>query len=365
MKLLAGEKGMNRSVKRVSVSDLKGSQSEKQYYNAGDLFISSLRNFDLNLDINEVEEFFDCLIDGKTAGLIFSCDEGQEDAVPQYIIDKCNDADYPLLAIESGTYAEIMATINKYLAFEDLTLSYKYTINEIRNKHLSTGDLNDITLQLFPGTEEYIAVICFEGDVSSDVMFADFIVKTLNSSTNVYAGGEGIKYYLIADKDPAAMKKRMATVKVMIKEYFNVIRIGESRVSKRWEIKQALDEAVNSYRMATWLKEDVVTYSPMSTYQLLSLVANSSEARAFYAEFKRKLADNCTEAHFEDMMDTLKTYIDCHGDYKATAEMCNQHENTIRYRINKIKSWLDLEEDTVQFHEVASIARKLAVLFDE
>ena len=43
------------------------------------------------------------------------------------------------------------------------------------------------------------------------------------------------------------------------------------------------------------------------------------------------------------------------GEYQIVAEKLFQHENTIRYRINKIKSILGLEDDTIKFNELIAL----------
>ena len=64
----------------------------------------------------------------------------------------------------------------------------------------------------------------------------------------------------------------------------------------------------------------------------------------------------------KEMILTVENYVANSGNFKTTAEMMSQHENTIRYRINRVKSALNMEEDTVKFNETIAIASKLRVL---
>ena len=47
------------------------------------------------------------------------------------------------------------------------------------------------------------------------------------------------------------------------------------------------------------------------------------------------------------------------GDFKAAARELNQHENTIRYRINRLRTYLDVEEQPLLFHEIISLAVRI------
>lgn len=364
LKIIAGKNGMHRNVNSVSVSDMKITYSDKVFFSEGDLFISALSFFD-DCNPEEIEEYFDCLINQKTAGLIYSNIENYEKYISKDIIKKCNDADYPILVLNNNTsYASIMATINRYIAFEDLTASYKYAIHEIQNRLLSNSDLHELVSRILPGSEEYLIALCFDGEIISDIMFSDFIVNTLNSSTNVYAGGLGMKYYLMTGTTEIEINKHYSYVLHSLKNYFKIDNMGTSRIHKRWEIKTAISEATDAYCTACRSNKEFVEFSPLSTFQLLSLVSDSYEAHAYYDEFKRVVSSNCTAAHFDEIFDTLKAYIECHGDYKAMAEKCHQHENTLRYRINKLKAWLDMEDDPISFHEVSSIICKLDILYN-
>ena len=57
-------------------------------------------------------------------------------------------------------------------------------------------------------------------------------------------------------------------------------------------------------------------------------------------------------------MNTLKAFVQNKGDYKLTALAVSQHENTVRYRMNKLRSWLDMDDDNISFYETISLIAK-------
>lgn len=64
------------------------------------------------------------------------------------------------------------------------------------------------------------------------------------------------------------------------------------------------------------------------------------------------------------MVLTIENYVANSGDFKLTAEQMNQHVNTIRYRVNRVKSALNMENDTIKFNETIAIAVKLRILLN-
>ena len=58
------------------------------------------------------------------------------------------------------------------------------------------------------------------------------------------------------------------------------------------------------------------------------------------------------------LLETISVYLENDGDYKKTAAALSQHENTIRFRINKAKNLLGLDKNHYTFIEKMSIALK-------
>ena len=56
------------------------------------------------------------------------------------------------------------------------------------------------------------------------------------------------------------------------------------------------------------------------------------------------------------LMPTALAYIENRGELKKTADKLNQHVNTIRYRINRIKEIIDYNDDNNYFYEQLFIA---------
>ncbi len=108
----------------------------------------------------------------------------------------------------------------------------------------------------------------------------------------------------------------------------------------------------------------VKTYDALSSIQLLTAVKDTQEAEDYYDAYLEALRTKITEENLPEMILTVENYVANSGDFKLTAEMMNQHVNTIRYRINRIKSALNMENDTIKFNETIAIAVKLRILLN-
>ena len=78
-----------------------------------------------------------------------------------------------------------------------------------------------------------------------------------------------------------------------------------------------------------------------------------------------KVIDHHTSIeHRNEVLDTIKAFVKNKGDFKKTAFDVAQHENTVRYRINKLKTWLDMEDDNISFYETISLITKYSQFYD-
>ena len=103
----------------------------------------------------------------------------------------------------------------------------------------------------------------------------------------------------------------------------------------------------------------------LSTWPIILHSWDSYYAKAFYDAFRNTIKRHCSPDYEMDILNTIRTYVDCQGNYKLAAERSNQHENTIRYRIVSLKKWLGMEHETIRFHETVSLAVKLEKLNDK
>ena len=64
----------------------------------------------------------------------------------------------------------------------------------------------------------------------------------------------------------------------------------------------------------------------------------------------------------KDLLGTLIAFVSNQGNTKLIAKKLNIHENTFRYRMNKLKEKLDPNANEYVFYENASVAIKIYLL---
>ena len=71
----------------------------------------------------------------------------------------------------------------------------------------------------------------------------------------------------------------------------------------------------------------------------------------------------CIGRNDSQYLNTIECFVSCKGDYTTTAEKLHQHANTIRYRVNKVRSSLGMDDNPIRFYETIALATKIRILF--
>lgn len=362
--VLAGRGGLHRAVKRASVADLllTSEEDNANIFNEGDLFLTCLAQF-YRKDSKAVESYFDTLLHFGSSGLIIVPNNNM-DLITEEIRRKCDEADYPLLYLTDDIpYADILSIINDYIAVETLNKTRSNYLQKIMYEPLSEYETIGIINRFNSNLSRYIQVACFKGEILSNITYANFHVDSLNTCNSVYVKEGDLNYYIVSSKqDDACVPSINRNIKQLY-DNFDIRGMGVSMVYEQRDMKKALLEAKSALKMAGCLEQKELVFSPLSTYHLLFELENSHAAASFYDAFVNAVRRCATEEYEADMMLTVREYVRNKGNYKLVAKRVNQHENTVRYRINKLKSELGLEDDNIAFHETLAIAVKLGALY--
>jgi DNA-binding PucR family transcriptional regulator len=101
-----------------------------------------------------------------------------------------------------------------------------------------------------------------------------------------------------------------------------------------------------------------VRYEDLGTYRAVLPFARSAEMRHFAEQVLDPLADHDIENNTA-LLETLTGYVLAGCTFKAAAAVLAQHENTIRYRMDKVSDITGLSYKEHDQLEVLSLAVKI------
>lgn len=117
-------------------------------------------------------------------------------------------------------------------------------------------------------------------------------------------------------------------------------------------------EAMTASELKAGCDQDVVSYKDLGSYKFLLPLKDKPELLEFHDEIILPIVEYDNK-YKQDLLKTAMCFIDNDGDFSKTAKKMFLHENSIRYRINKIMEILNLRNKDLMFCEQLSIAVKL------
>ena len=361
-RLLAGSLGLDRVVNRISVFDcpcheevLAGGIMED-----GDVFITCLEQFEQ--DRASIMIFLDYLIQYHCSGVLIVA-TGRPDLMSQEAIDFCDQMALPVVHMKKNvSYATLISTINKYLEVENLNELNRLKLDKIRNHDITIDEQSQLYLSINPRSDEYIQVVYVEG-----------IFRSLFTSAELWQIYQGKRrdcviledqiIFIISEASERLLKNRCDALYHEIGQYFESYRIGYSSMGRRREIHRLLDEAEKALYTAQILGRNQHHYDPLQSVQFLLMMKDSISLEEYYDAYLSRMSASISAESFQEILRTIETFVEEGGDFKQTAGRMGQHTNTIRYRINRAKEALGMEDDLIRFHETISLATRIGRIY--
>lgn len=360
----AGKEGLRRQIGRVSVFDCPYHEDmmEEGVIEEGDLFLSCLEQFPP--EEAGMERFIRGLIQYKAAGLMV-VSSGRTDLLTEEVLQLCGRNEFPVLVVRrSNSYAQIMSVVNRYIAAGSANSLRLQKLRRIRDGGLSEKENVELLHSINPGIQSNITVLSVKGSLRSPLFSTELWSQCEDGGKDIAARGEAL-VFILSDEDARQLRQRAEAVSVQLKDKFSDYVMGFSRIYAKQEISRALRESRVAVETAAAQGVARYTYDPLNSLQLLYALRGSQEARDFYESYRERIAGKTSGEMLPELLHTIEAYVESAGDFRRTAEKISQHENTVRYRINRVKNALGMEHDTVRFHETISIAARCKLLFEK
>ncbi|MEG1132627.1 MAG: helix-turn-helix domain-containing protein [Romboutsia sp.] len=129
------------------------------------------------------------------------------------------------------------------------------------------------------------------------------------------------------------------------------------------ECKNAVNQALLSSRSYHLATNSVISYTSLGIYSVLITFKDFQEVKELYLSIIGPIL-NHDKDNRTSLLPTLISFVDSDGDFKKVSRELFQHENTIRYRIFKIRSILNMEKSQIEFFEKVSIGVKLHKIYN-
>lgn len=362
-KILAGKGGLSRRCRRVSVFDCPYHESllAQGIIKPGDLFLSVLEQF--RNGQGDLMGFARGLVSYRSAGLLI-LPTGAAEVLSQPVLDYFDENDFPVIWLQANiSYGDIMAAINNWLRSGDRNEINLSKLNRILQGGIGESEKRQLLLNINPEFIGLIRSIYVKGEFRSPWFSAKLSEDYAYLQSSSILFGE-YTIILLSGTDQKQLKTNSNMIASQLGSYFEDYHIGFSRIHPLEEIEEVLREGELAVKVSDTLQVLQQSYDPLLTQQLMFTLRNSTEAQDFYRAYVETIAGGLSENMLQEYLHTVKLFVAHKGNYAQVAQELNQHINTVRYRINRVKQILNMEDDTVRFYETISIATKLGICFE-
>lgn len=372
--LIAGYRGLDREIQRASILDYEyeKSLSDKPiqtYFEKEDFVISSLiyAKDDPSLILESVKGLVSDGVSGLAVKNIYY------DVLPEEVIKYANQMDFPIFIFDKkGSYYEDIVTEIYDKNKEKNSISYQEAkIGILLKEDMDKSSVKNMAKDFNISFKENMFSICLKPKKYIDENSLTNIINILNrdlGASHVAYRYHGIIFIICTYED--SHKENKSTefsrlVRLMIYSLFldlNDYYIGISNFHKYIdELNFALKESMYAMRVASIEGENIKYYYEIGVYKLLMPSYSEGYMINFYSNTIGKIKQY-DQKYNSELLQTAIVYVKLGGNIKNTAKSINLHENTVRYRINKIKEISNTTNSEFEFYEELALGIKLHLI---
>lgn len=369
--LIAGSGGLSRIVKDVGILDYELDTSLRSKYFHTSLFRDQLvltTFLCAKEDISMIGEGIKHLLKQDASGLairnVFHL------PIPESVLRYADSRNFPIILINSMEiyFEKIIYDVNRYVErMADINFMQN-EVNILLSRKLSTDEVREHAKLINPSFEEkYIAIYFMSRDYFSESDFLECFERydkscfsTPASTMCLYKHGA----FLFYSCDDTSVMFYDTFVSQAVKEIFpdaSNYTIGVSRPHfSLGEFSVCIRESLRAALLNKNLQKSFLRYGELGSYEIIFPFAKSREMQ----DFKRKVLEPINEHDVENnttLFETLVEYILSGCNMHVAAKRTLQHENTVRYRLEKIALLTGLDFKSPPQLEELALAVKIEI----
>lgn len=357
--LIAGSSGQYRSVTNVVILDYEGIEGQYVGFQNGDFVITNLLFAKDNPE--RIYKSFKALIElGVSA---FAIKTVFYSTVPAEVIQLANEQEVPIFTFKDIFIEDVIINITNHLRASSNFEYFEKLIDQFTTANSNAVEIQQFLTALSTPSQAAFASTLYmvENKTSNDFTLQRLISKTqllLNSledihHTSVIKYKNGMLFISFFDKTAPSLEQIYAYWKNLLRKasidssQFTV-GINDSIISTTL-LDVSISRCLFAYQSAVEKGVAYDTYSNLGIQNLLRPMELNPYIQAHLLELIKKLDPECTSLEGfrkTEIFSTIQTYVLNSFDIAATANALFTHQNTIRYRIKKIKELTGINDDT-------------------
>ncbi|MEN6297654.1 MAG: PucR family transcriptional regulator ligand-binding domain-containing protein [Rectinema sp.] len=361
-RIVAGESGLDRVIRRVSFIDSPFTAevlNEPGILMPGDFFISSF--FVVKDNPDQMMEMLKLLLASESSGLCVISKLFSE--LPQVLIRFADEHNYPIVFINQDyPYGDMIRDILMLIVQDKEGMLIEMKLNDIVGLGKDEDKkVEEKMLKINNHFAKYVvAVYCRSFDLEdiTTLVFLKNRINVIKEWLCVKFRDNILIILTFGRSDQDNINTKLKYVFNQLKQVSKRYMAGISTVGDLGKANRVIMEAMIASELKPRHDQDTVCYRDIGSYKFLLPLKDQPELLEFHDEIILPILEY-DEKYKQNLMKTAVCFVDNDGDFSKTAEKMYLHENSVRYRLNKIMEILNFQDKNMAFYEQLFIAVKL------
>lgn len=359
-RLVAGEKGLSNPIHYVNIYDNPISKEDMSIpLFSDDIYLTFFYYGKDNPDyIMYALKWF--INSHATALIVF---DEYMDKLPNEALNLCNENGFPVIFLDCKTpYSLVISSIMEYKINSEQKKRIEDKIDAIVSRKVSPEEKNELISDLNPHFKKN-AVVLFvneENNISNNspkLNLINVINRDILSFAALYRNGV-ILILSFADNRLTTLEKDLKSILDLIKNYIPNGQIGISNPVSLPDLGSAISQSYIAISAGQTNFDGPTYYKNLGVSRILVDILGTPVLESFYHDIINPIEKVDLE-HNACLLETMLTFCSCNMDYKKTSKTLFVHENTIRYRISRIKDIIPYGKSEIDFYETMSVISKI------
>ncbi|GAA0181323.1 hypothetical protein SH2C18_38710 [Clostridium sediminicola] len=359
-KLISGTKGLNNTVNHVGILDHETIEMIEKSFAEGEFIISTLLL--IKDEIEKLYEYVEKLIEVNASGLAIKNIYFHD--LPKEVIALANSKSFPIFIFGNIYFEDLITCVTNAIEDKNDIQSLALKVDNILYKNLNNVIIKKIAYEINRNfSEKNIVIFCERKNkkISFEEKYASIEKqKSLSQLDKIIPYNDG---YLIITTYDNINNTEVEKIILNILEIlgFNSLEyiIGVSSLYENLDhLNFSINESLHAYKHSLAYKKNISFFNKIGTNKILIPLIDNIWVKKYHDEMILPLLIY-DKKNDTQLLKTAIKYIENKGDIKATSIDLFQHNNTIRYRIDKIHKILNKNTNINDFYEELSIAIKI------
>lgn len=337
-KPVTGTMGFDRDISKVGILDHELGELISDNFNQGELVLTNLMY--IKDDLSQLEDIIHRLIQAEVGALAIKT--LYVSVLPQPLIDVASKHGFPIFFYDDVYYEDVITELAAYMKKTDELQDQLKHIYALKESSIQADEVRKLAYKINPNFRDHVIAVVVKKDAEdTSPPISMYLCNQVLGKFHKCLMDDAYIYVILSFDDPVHDKG-------IINNLFEATGLdllktsaGQSESCSLLELDKAIQEAHHAIHYAImYEKEEIQDFKSIGMYQMLMPLENSTWIKSYYEKIIGPIAAY-DDKNGSDLLLTAQIYVECGCDVKKTAQALYQHGNTIRYRLDRIKTLLE------------------------